>query len=65
MREKIKLDDIGVTGAFTRNSDRESRGIFCYSEVFLKTRFCQYIVGFPGRSCVTFGGQIQKVAGEF
>jgi hypothetical protein len=33
------------------DSDRENRGIFCYSEVFRKTRFCQYIVGLPGRSC--------------
>ena len=39
------------------DSDRESRDIFCDSEVFRKTRFCQYIVGFPGRSCATLGSK--------
>jgi len=33
---------------------------FCYSEVFYKTRFCQYIVGFPGRSCAALNSNKNK-----
>ena len=39
------------------DSDRESQDVFRFCIVLHKTLFCLCLLGFPGRSCVTLGGQ--------